>query len=31
LEEGRSGQISSVSREEEEDTPVAVVGFGLIP
>jgi hypothetical protein len=31
LEEVRSGRISPVSREEEEDTLVAVVGFGSIP
>jgi hypothetical protein len=30
-EEGRSGRILPVSREEEEDAPVAVVGFGSIP
>jgi hypothetical protein len=30
-EEGRSGLISPVSREEEEAAPVAVVGLGSIP
>jgi hypothetical protein len=31
LEEGRSGLIFLVSREEEEAVPVTVVGLGSIP